>query len=115
MKRALIIDDEQDICFLLSTILKSMGYITDQALTLREGLLKVYEQKPDCVLLDVKLPDGSGVDFIEELKADHSRMKMIIMSAHINESEIPSLLKKGADFFLSKPINREALSAALNV
>lgn len=112
MPHVLIIDDETDICFLLSAILSNSGYDTQYAHTLKDGLDKMKQQAPDVILLDVNLPDGNGVDFIPVVKNNYES-RLVVMSAHVSEAEVGEVIKKGADSFLSKPISKKDLMAAV--
>lgn len=109
----LIIDDETDICFLLSAILTNSGYVTQYAHSLKEGIEKISTHHPDIVLLDVNLPDGSGLDYVPFIKKNHHNTKLVVMSAHVSESEINDVIRKGADSFLSKPISKKELMAVI--
>jgi two-component system OmpR family response regulator len=112
--KVLIIDDESDICFLLSSILKNSGYSVEYANTLSEGLLKFNSTNPDIILLDVNLPDGCGLDYVSVIKEKKIDTKLIVMSAHVSYSEVKDVLGKGADSFIPKPITKKELMYALN-
>lgn len=64
----LIIDDELDICFLLSSILRKLNFRTSYVTTLASATRVLSEKKPDIIFLDNHLPDGFGVDFIGQIK-----------------------------------------------
>lgn len=113
MPQVLIIDDETDICFLLSAILTNSGYITQYAHSLKDGLDKINEHPPDVILLDVNLPDGNGLDFVPVIKKHYSDSRLVIMSAHTTAAEIKDVMNLGADSFLSKPISKKELMEIL--
>ncbi|WPP51492.1 response regulator [Catalinimonas niigatensis] len=112
-KRILILDDEKEICFLLSALLKQMGYIPDQAFTIEEALSKFERNAYDLIFLDLNLPDGLGYHLVPVIKKYNQNSKIIMISAHDGmlkqiQSEI-----KGIDYFIDKPFNREKISEAL--
>lgn len=113
--QVLIIDDETDICFLLSAILTNSGYVTQYAHSLKDGMDKMNTHKPDIILLDVNLPDGSGLDYVPVIKNTNNKIKLIVMSAHVSESEVSDVIKRGADSFLSKPISKKELMTIMGV
>jgi DNA-binding NtrC family response regulator len=113
MPQVLIIDDETDICFLLSAILTNSGYITQYANSLKDGLDKIDKHTPDVILLDVNLPDGNGLDFVPVIKKHHGESRLVVMSAHASAAEVRDVMSLGADSFLSKPINKNELMEIL--
>jgi CheY-like chemotaxis protein len=75
-KRILIVDDEQDVCTYLSTLLEDNGYATALAKDGEEALKQVEATLPDLITLDISMPEKSGVKFYRELKAN-DRWKQI--------------------------------------
>ena len=71
MQRALIIDDEIDICYLLSGILRAKKLQVSYVNSLTEATLALQTQNPEIIFLDNHLPDGLGVDFIRHIKETH--------------------------------------------
>ncbi|RYG00719.1 MAG: response regulator, partial [Chitinophagaceae bacterium] len=67
--KILIVDDEGDICYLLSTFFKHENFETDQVNTLAQAEVHIRENTPDLVFLDNHLPDGQGIKMIDKLKA----------------------------------------------
>lgn len=112
--QVLIIDDETDICFLLSAILTNSGYSTQYAHSLKDGMNKLYSYSPDIVILDVNLPDGSGLDYVPLIKRNKPQTRLVVMSAHVSDSEVNDVIGRGADSFLSKPINKKELISAIS-
>lgn len=102
---ALIIDDEEDICILLSSYLRKKNIETHYSLTLKEGIKKVSELKPTILFLDNNLPDGSGIDSIPQIRSFSKRLKIIVISAMSNLRD--KALSNSADGFIDKPISFE--------
>jgi two-component system nitrogen regulation response regulator NtrX len=105
MGSVLIVDDEPDICNMLSGILKDEGYDVFTARSCEEGERSFLENEPDVVLLDVWLPDGDGVEVLKKLKNKNSRSQFIMISGHSNIETAVRALKLGADDFLEKPLS----------
>ncbi len=103
--RILIIDDEMNICLSLKNILEDENYITDFAVTSKEGLAKVEKFNPNVVLLDVRLDGANGLDVLDQLKADHPEISVIMISGHSGISEAVKAIKSGAFDFLEKPLS----------
>lgn len=103
MKKILIIDDEEDLCQLVKSYFERRKYEVDFSHTLKEGILKISNYYPDIVILDNNLPDGFGLDHIEEIKHIDPNINLIMISAlsYLKEDS----LDKGANFFLEKPVN----------
>ncbi len=105
MSQILIIDDEPDICNMLSGILKDEGYDVITAGNCEEGKKKYFENLPDVVLLDVWLPDGDGVDVLKQLKGENTSSQFIMISGHGNIETAVRAVKLGAYDFLEKPLS----------
>src|SRR3954468_1163514 len=103
MHCALIIDDEEDICILLTTYLRKKNIDAHYSLTLTDGLEKLAEYKPTILFLDNNLPDGSGIETIPAIRKANPDLKIIIISAMSNLKD--RALANSADAFIDKPIS----------
>ena len=98
----LLIDDEEKLRSLLKRIIQLEGYTVCEASTLKAGL-KMLEKEPiDIVLCDVKLPDGSGVDFVKEVKPRFPLVEMILLTAYGNIPDGVQAMKNGAFDYITK-------------
>jgi CheY-like chemotaxis protein len=115
-KYILIVDDEAEICLLLSSMLKKMGYKTLCAYNLSDGIEKVKKHDTICaVFLDLHLPDGIGFELMPEIKnADHD-IKVIVISAYDSMGERQRASREGVDYFIGKPFDRQKVIEALKV
>lgn len=111
---AFIIDDEKDICYLLSNMLRQKAIKTESASTLGEAMIALQGKDPEIIFLDNHLPDGLGVNFIKRLKHDHPLSKIIMVTAHDTASDRTKAMNEGADYFMGKPFSREAVNEALD-
>ncbi|WP_425618331.1 ATP-binding protein [Anatilimnocola sp. NA78] len=100
----LIVDDEPDLRNYLVESLQS-EFATASAATCAQGLQKAKELKPACILLDLMLPDGSGIDVLRAIRAEPSLCdtKVVMLTANLDETVKIDALRFGADDFLSKP------------
>ncbi len=114
MRRALIIDDEADICYLLSSILRSKNLQVNYVNTLSEATIALEKQLPQIIFLDNHLPDGLGVDFIAKLKSTHPNVKIVMLTAFDNFSDRAKAFENGADTFISKPFNKGVIYQAVD-
>lgn len=105
--KILIVDDEGDICYLLSKLFKQRNLEYDQVNTLAQAETMLKESVPDIIFLDHNLPDGFGINKIEEIKELYPQIKIVIITAHDGTSTKNKAMKKGADFFISKPFTSE--------
>ena len=99
----LIVDDEQDICFLLAGILRSKSHTTATANSLAEGFEKAKDVKPTLLFLDINLPDGSGLEAIRQFKRMNPDLKIVMISAYDGIKERVKAESEGAEAFISKP------------
>ena len=111
MHKVLIIDDEKNICFLISEILKDENYNTSIALNSDEAISKFNEIKPDLVILDVWLSNSKldGIEILKEFKSINSNIPIIIISGHGTVDLAVKSIKNGAYDFLEKPFNSDKL------
>ena len=107
--KILIVDDEGDVCYLLSKLLKQRDLEYDQVNTLAQAETLLKESTPDIIFLDHNLPDGLGINFIDHVKANYPAIKIVIITAHDSIITKNRALKKGADFFIAKPFTSEQI------
>ena len=112
-KRVLIVDDEADICLLLSGLLRKLGYIPTCAHFIEDGRQCLNSQQFDAIFLDLYLPDGLGFDLLPYIKQDQSEAKIIMISAFDGQAERRRATEQGADYFVGKPFTRRSVEQAL--
>lgn len=103
----LIIDDEQDICFMLSNILKQKTFFSFSVHNISDAQCWLQEQKPLLIFIDNNLPDGKGVDFIPILKTMVPYAKIVMITAYDTPSDRLLAINNGADAFIGKPFTRQ--------
>jgi len=110
--RVLVVDDEPQIVRGLKVILRSGGYEVQTAESVAEALDAVAVRPPDALVLDLVLPDGSGVDVCTEVRS-WSGLPIVVLSAVGDEREKVRALDAGADDYITKPFGSEELLARL--
>jgi two-component system KDP operon response regulator KdpE len=98
----LLVEDELDIRRFVRTALHSESYRVLEAGTIRQGLMEAASGKPDLVILDLGLPDGNGVQFVQDFRY-WSQVPVLVLSARSAEQEKIAALDAGADDYLTKP------------
>ncbi len=115
-KHVLIVDDEADICLLLSGLLRRLGYQPTCAHFLEEGRQCISRQHFDAIFLDLNLPDGIGFDLLPMIKTGLSVIdspKVVMISAFDGMAERKRASDQGADYFMGKPFTRKTVEQAL--
>jgi two-component system KDP operon response regulator KdpE len=110
--RVLVVDDEQQILRALRTSLRGAGYDVETAATAETALAAAAMRPPDAVILDLVLPDGTGIDVCRELRG-WSSAPVILLSAVGEEREKVAALDAGADDYVTKPVGIDELLARL--
>jgi two-component system, NtrC family, response regulator AtoC len=105
----LLVDDEDTIRLFLEKTLREEGYEALTAATGTEALERTRSELPDLVLLDLKLPDMSGLDVLKQIKEEVPEVCVIMLTAFGDIETAVTAMKKGAFDFVSKPVNLEEL------
>jgi two-component system, OmpR family, KDP operon response regulator KdpE len=108
----LVIEDDAQIRRFIETTLSAQAWKVIEAGTLKQGLVEAGTRKPDLVILDLGLPDGSGMDFIREFRC-WSSVPVIVLSARTEETDKVAALDAGADDYLTKPFGVAELLARI--
>lgn len=111
--KILLIEDEPALAASISGYLVTDGHVVETAGTLEDALDKSGGYEYDCILVDIGLPDGSGLDIIRQLQKDHQRAGIIIVSAGDSIEDKISWLNFGADDYLPKPFHLAELNARI--
>lgn len=111
--KLLVIEDELSLQELMTKSLKKDGYVVENAMDYASAMDKLAGYSYDCVLLDINLPGGSGLDILEWLKKSGSRANVIIISARDSIDDKVRGLELGADDYLAKPFHMAELNARI--
>ena len=111
--KILVVEDEGDICLLLELLLVGKKMIVDHVHTLTAAKEFIEKEQPTLVLLDNRLPDGLGIDFIGYLKQAYPQIKIIMITGVDGMAE-DAVLATGADRFMSKPFTKSQLQDSID-
>ncbi len=111
---ALIIDDETDICFLLTAILKNADIESTYVNSLEAAKNVLDTRFPEIIFLDNHLPDGVGVDFISYIKKNRPDSKVVMITAYDTQQDRLKAAEAGADDFIAKPFTRQSIYGAVD-
>lgn len=111
--RILIVDDESGVRFALNEALRSWGYECIQAATVKEAESVFAEERPGIALLDIDLPDGSGLDILKGIKELEPETVVVMITGNVNLPNVMTALRGGAHDFIGKPIHLEELRVTL--
>jgi len=109
----LIVDDAEEALETLSDILQEKGFYTETAKTGKEALAKVEKRFFNVVLLDIKLPDITGIEVLQALAGKHLSTMTIMMTAYATVQNAVDANNLGASAYLMKPIDQEKLLLAI--
>jgi DNA-binding response OmpR family regulator len=111
-KKILVVEDEGEIGLLLNIILNEKDFELDYVNNLLSADEYLQKEEPSVIILDNKLPDGFGVDFISYIKKKYSDIKIIMISGFASAKDVA--LANGADMFFEKPFSKDELNKSLN-
>src|SRR3954464_5895474 len=113
MSHVLIVDDDSNTREALAAVAAAEGFTTAGAGSIAEARIQLVRQRPDVVLMDLRLPDGSGIDLFDDLE-DRASIETILITGHASVESAVEALRLGASDYLTKPINFQRLKAVLS-
>jgi DNA-binding NtrC family response regulator len=111
--KVLIVDDERDMLTNCARILRRCGYGCLTADTSEQALELVDIERPDTVLVDLRMPGKSGIDIVKAIKARHPDMEVVLMTAYATIETAVDAIKQGAFDYLPKPFTADQLQAVI--
>lgn len=113
--RLLLVDDHEVVRAGLRALLRRAGdfEIVGEVGTMADALGEAARLKPDVVLMDLRLPDGSGVEACREIRSEHPEIQVLMLTAYSDEQAVKSTIVAGAAGYLLKDIGHEALERAI--
>lgn len=112
-KRILVIDDDKLVCSSIANVSRTLGYNSAQAFTLEEGLDAVRADTYDIVFLDVRMPDGNGIDIIPQICRNTGSPEVIVITAYGDPDSVDLALSRGAWDYIEKPFTKTDLAQLL--
>jgi two-component system, NtrC family, response regulator PilR len=107
------VDDDPDLRLLISASLQDFGYVVATGGTVAEGLELANEFKFDLCILDVRLPDGTGIELCQEINRIQPGVPIIYYSAYASDEEQEAALSVAGDAYLKKPVSAEVLEQTI--
>jgi two-component system OmpR family response regulator len=111
-KKVLVVEDEGEMGLLLNMIVSEKDFELDYVSNLLSADEYLQKEEPSVIILDNKLPDGFGVDFISYIKKKYADIKIIMISGFASAKDVA--LANGADIFFEKPFSKDELNKSLN-
>lgn len=108
LKKVLIVEDEGDMCLLLNIMLNGEEMELEHVKNIADAEEYLQNERPSVVILDNKLPDGYGVDYISQIKKNYPATKIIMISG-FDGAVKDVAIENGADIFLEKPFTKSQL------
>ncbi|HEY4588908.1 MAG TPA: sigma-54 dependent transcriptional regulator [Thermoanaerobaculia bacterium] len=112
MPHALAVDDDPNFLSALTELIEGQGFTTNVAWTLRDARAQVSHRTPDVALVDLYLPDGSGIDLLKDLELGAST-EVVLMTGHADVESAVQALRLGASDYLTKPLDIGRLKSIL--
>ena len=109
--KILVVEDEEDMMEIISGALEQEQFLVEKASDYHSALYKINSYDYDCIILDISLPGGSGLDILKELKQQEKADGVLIVSAKNSVDDKVAGLQSGADDYLSKPFHLAELLA----
>ncbi|MSO19362.1 MAG: sigma-54-dependent Fis family transcriptional regulator [Acidobacteria bacterium] len=111
----LVIDDEPQLRESLEELLSSEGYLVDSAANGEEGLGRIEKRVYDLVLLDAALPDQSGIDVLQKIRASNPALAVVMITAYGSVERAVEAIHHGANNYITKPWDNERLLAEISI
>ncbi len=115
MSSILIVDDEVWACDPIKRFLEDRGYDVITSYNGEDALVKVKKLKPNIMLLDINMPGIDGMEVLRRVRQFDEKIGIIMVTAVIDEGMAKNALKKGADEYITKPINLDYLETSVLV
>jgi DNA-binding response OmpR family regulator len=112
--KILIIEDERELAKSMMIYLRQESYVCEIAYTAHEAIEKILLHEYDCILLDITLPDGNGLEILDRLKKEDKSEGVIIISAKNSLDDKIKGLNMGADDYLAKPFHLSEMGARIS-
>src|SRR5687767_3107663 len=113
MPHSLIVDDDRNFSAGLSELVSREGFTTSTAHNLKEARAELGKTYPDVTLVDLNLPDGSGLDLLHDIEAGGGGGQVILITGHASVDTAVEALRRGATDYLTKPVDFARVKAVL--
>ena len=114
-KKVLVVDDEPLFCEMVSKFLVGKGYSVVEAYGGEQALTIYSEDRPDLVVLDVRMPGKDGLETLQELRASDPEASVIMVTAVLDDEVVGQAMADGALDYITKPLNLHSLELAIKM
>ena len=114
-KKVLVVDDEPLFCEMVSKFLVGKGYSVVEAYGGEQALTIYSENRPDVVVLDVRMPGKDGLETLQELRASDPEASVIMVTAVLDDEVVGQAMADGALDYITKPLNLHSLELAIKM
>ncbi|MEM2947532.1 MAG: response regulator [Candidatus Bathyarchaeia archaeon] len=111
--RILVVDDDENIRKVLTTILEEEGYIVDEAENAKKAIEKTRRKVYNLALIDIRLPDMEGIELLTKMKDTVPKMRKIIITGYPTLQNAIEAVNRGADAYILKPFDMEKVLATI--
>src|SRR5688572_25571214 len=114
-KKILVVDDDVQLCQLVCDILEEHGYVPISANGTDQGFKRLYDSRPDLLILDVWMPSIGGFEFCRQVRQDPELKSLPVLMLTVQDKEMDKVmgLEMGADDYMTKPFSQKELLARL--
>ena len=109
----LVVDDDEALLSRLTKALEARGYVVWPARTVAEAVERAREESPEAAVVDLRLPDGHGLDLVRELHAIDATTRIVVLTGYGAIATAVQSLKLGASNYLTKPVDADQIATAL--
>ena len=109
-----VLDDEPELRKALRRLLTSRGFCVEEYANGTDLIAAIGSRPTDCILLDLHMPEVSGFDVLETFQSSHNHTPVIVITAHDEAGTAERVRSLGAQGYLKKPVDRDALLSAIN-
>lgn len=113
MNKILVVDDDRYVCKKLSNLLRRRGYKVMEALSGDDAVEMYGNERPDAVLLDILMPGKDGFETLSELKALDPEIRVIMVTAVLEEDAVEQAMAEGTFDYITKPVDPDYLELSL--
>ena len=114
-KKVLVVDDEPLFCEMVSKFLVGKGYSVVEAYGGEQAITIYSEDRPDLVVLDVRMPGKDGLETLQELRASDPEASVIMVTAVLDDEVVGQAMADGALDYITKPLNLHSLELAIKM
>ena len=111
----MVVDDEQDVCTMLTKFLTMKGYETSCAFSGEEAIKKVKEERPHCILLDIGMPKMDGLETLKRIRKVNKGIGIVIITGIEDDAVGRKCIALGANDYITKPLDLAYLETVLIV